>query len=132
MIHLYIYADQLEVWAHGNLLLLSGTAWFVFMMFWDMALILEYPEFLALSSWMRTVPYGLSLIFLANYYSGLAAEILKLRRGQRSLKASFSEIVFAYLLWINTPTAIIATFYAILLPQYTDDIEGNEENNFSV
>ena len=97
-----------------------------------MGLIMEYPEFLAMPSWKRTLPFGLSIVFLSYYYTGVFAELFKLWKGHRSFQDSVGEIIFAYLLWINTPTAIIATIYTILIPMYTFDIEDNEESSFDV
>ena len=116
MLHLYTNAETLHVWANGNLILLTGTAWFILMAVWDMGLIMKYPEFLEMPTLNRTVPFGFALIFLAYYYIGVFSLIFKLRAGHRSLTESTIEVVFAYLLYLNTPTAIIATIYAVLLP----------------
>ena len=77
---------------------------------------MKVPEFMQMSTTKRTLPFGMSIVYLSYYYTGLFAEVLKLWKGHRSFKDSTGEIIFAYLLWINTPTAIIATFYTILLP----------------
>ena len=89
---------------------------------WDMGLILKYPEFLAMPTHHRTLPFGIALVFLAYYYTGVFALLLKYWRGHRSFNESVVEVIFAYLLWVNTPSAIIATIYAILLPMYTSEI----------
>ena len=116
MLHLYTNIEQMQAWANGNFILLGGTVWFIFIGVWDMGLIMKYPEFLMMPARKRTLPFGLSIIFLSYYYTGLFAEALKLWKGHRSFKDSVGEIIFAYMLWINTPTAIIATIYTILLP----------------
>ena len=115
----------MRAWAQGNLILLAGTVWFVFMAIWDMGLIMKYPEFMMMPTTKRTLPFGMSIVFCSYYYVGVFAEVLKLWKGHRSFKDSAGEIIFAYLLWINTPTAIVATIYTILLPMYTFDIEAN-------
>ena len=122
MIHLYTNIDKLHAWANGNLILLAGTIWFVLIAVWDMGLILKYPEFLEMPTHQRTLPFGFALVFLAYYYTGVFALLLKFWAGHRSFNESIVEVIFAYLLWINTPSAIIATLYAILLPMYTSDI----------
>ena len=103
-------------------MLLAGTVWFVLIGVWDMGLIMKYPEFFAMPTYHRTLPFGFALFFLAYYYTGVFSLLLKFWAGHRSYKESVVEVIFAYLLWVNTPTAIIATIYAILLPMYTSDI----------
>ena len=105
-------------------MLVFGSIWFIFMTVWDMGLIMKYPEFLEMSSWMRTVPFGMSIFFNTYYYIGVVSELWKLWKGQRSWGESVSEIIFGYLLWINTPGAIISTLYMIFIPIYTDDLFG--------
>ena len=46
--HLWTNAEKLHGWANGNLLLLANSAFIVFLSFFNMGLIIEYPELLAL------------------------------------------------------------------------------------
>ena len=50
MLHLFINGEQMHAWAQGNLMLLAGTCWFIFMALWDMGLILKYPEFMQMTT----------------------------------------------------------------------------------
>ena len=132
MIHLYTNIEMLHAWANGNLFLLMGTMWFILMAMWDMGLIMKYPEFLGMPTLNRTIPFGFALIFLAYYYIGVFSLIFKLKAGHRSLNESTVEVIFAYLLYLNTPTAIISTIYAILLPKYTRDIEADTNSSIDI
>ena len=106
-------------------MLLAGSVWFVFIGIWDMGLIMKYPEFLEMPAWKREIPMGFSIIFNSYYYIGLGAIALKLWKGHRSMTDSNFEIIFAYLLWISTPTAIITTLYTIFIPMNTHDMESS-------
>ena len=97
-----------------------------------MGLVMKYPEFMEMDSYQRTIPFGISIVFLSWWYTGVFAEILKLWKGHRSFKDSVGEIIFAYVLWIFTLTAIVSTIYVVLIPQYTLDIDENEESSFDV
>uniref|UniRef100_A0A7S3HX17 Uncharacterized protein n=1 Tax=Favella ehrenbergii TaxID=182087 RepID=A0A7S3HX17_9SPIT len=119
--HIFVNVVQLQGWAEGNLMLLAGTAWYVFISIWDVGLILNLRFFREIASWKRTIPWLMTFLFACYFYVGVFAEIQKIMQGE-TWKDSTQEIYFAYILWLNTPTAIISTIYLIMLPFKTHDL----------
>ena len=119
-LHLWTNIEAMQAWAHFNLLLLSGTAWFLFILFWNHALILEYPGFMEMETWKRTVPFALALMYFVYWMLGLIGELLKLWAGATPGDVNF-EIIFAYILYINFPSALISLSYTIFEVLHTDD-----------
>ena len=61
------------------------------------------------------------------FYIGLGFEIVKLFQGE-TWKDTVHEIFFAYVLWLNTPTAIIELIYILSLPLKTRDLGISHED----
>ena len=102
-------------------MLLFGTVWYIWISIWDIGLILNLRFFYAMASWTRILMWVLAFMYLAYYYIGLIYEFYKLFNGE-TWQDTVHEIFFFYVLWINTPTAIIATMYMVLLPMKTRDL----------
>ena len=81
-LHLFVNTVQLSAWAEGNIFLIWGTIWYIFMTFWDVGLILNLDYFYELARWKRIVPWAFSLMFACYYYIGLFTEIAKLTAGE--------------------------------------------------
>ena len=113
--------EQLRFWAEGNLILLSGTMWYLFITLWNTLVMLEYPEVMVLPAWTRIVPFALSIIWLSYYFSGIVVEVHKLLNGQ-TWTDTVEEIFFAYVLWISTPTALTEASFVVNMVMHTDDI----------
>ena len=120
MIHLYTNADQLEGWANGNVMLLLGTVWFVFISVWNMGMIVDFPELLALPQWQRTVPFAFAAMFNSYYYTALFALVWKIRQGGNWYDTT-QEILFAYVVWLNTPSALVGTSYMVQMSMKNAD-----------
>lgn len=120
-IHLFIHVEQMYAWAEGNIMLIWGTIWFTLTSVWNVGLLLKMPELLTLPRWTRLVPFGLSIMHLSYFFSGTITEVMKVLDGETWVD-TVEEIVFAYLLWINTPTAVTELIYLYLEVAKTDDI----------
>ena len=105
----------------GNLLLLMSTMWFIFISLWNAMLTIRLPEFYDMATWLRTVPWVFAIIGLFYWVAGVIFELVKLSYGNSWLD-TVEETFFAYVLWINMPTAIIELYYVSILMKYTDDI----------
>ena len=119
--HLFIHAEALHAWANGNLILIWSSAWFVFISIWNVLVMLEYPEVMVMAKWTRVLPFFLCIVFLSYFFAGVAIEIIKVSRGE-TWKDSVEEIFFAYVLWIQTPTAIVEGMYVANMVIHSDDI----------
>ena len=102
-------------------MLLLGTVWYIFISIWDIGMILNLTFFYALKGWARTVPWVVAFVHATYFYIGLGFEIVKLFQGE-TWKDTVQEIFFAYVLWLNTPTAIIELIYIVSLPLKTRDL----------
>ena len=120
-VHLETMIERLHGWANGNLILLANTAFLLFLSTWNMGLVIEYPELLALHSDWRTVPFTVAALFLTAWYSAFMSLFIRYRDGDK-LTDSISDVVFTYCVWITTPTAIVSSIYAILLGIKTEDL----------
>lgn len=128
-LHLFVHGDQMHLWADGNLTLVLGTFWYLFMTLWNVLVMLEYPEVMVMASWTRIVPFGLSICWLAYYFTGMVVETYKLITGD-SWTDTVEETFFAYVLWISTPTAITEASYVINMVIHTDDIVIDKNNPY--
>ena len=113
-VHLHTNIELLHGWADGNLILLAHSAFLFILSSWNMGLVVEYPELLNAKSEWRTVPFTISFIFLAAWLPAFFSGFVRVQRGE-TLKDSIHDVVFAYIMWLTTPTAIVSMFYTILL-----------------
>ena len=120
-IHLFVHVELMYAWAHGNVMLLWSTIWFTFLSLWNVALLLKLPELFTLPRWTRVAPFVFSSAHLAFVLVGLGGEILDWFSGD-TWKDTVEEIVFMYVLWLNTPTAIIESSYVYQELFKTNDI----------
>ncbi len=105
---MWLYMGELRVWADGNFLLLTGTMWFIFYTIWTCGLAFRHPDFIGMDEWTRIGPFVLALIYLGYYITGIIIEIMKVSSDE-TWRDSLHEIVIAYMLWINIPTALTMT-----------------------
>ena len=67
---------------------------------------------------------------MAYYLTGIIFEMVKVFGTGETWKDSVHEIIIAYMLWINIPSALTMTTYIILEMVNTDDIiDSSEEEN---
>ena len=121
------------MWAEGSFILILGSVWFHFINVWNMAVVMKYPGFMEMESWKRSLPFGLSLMFNVYYYAGVLAWYIKLWT-MDTRQDSVEEIIFGFIIWLSTPTALVSTAYMINLWYYgglnDDDIDTN--SNFDM
>ena len=79
--HLFINMEQLHAWADGNLFLMSGTLWFIFISVWNVGVLLNYEGLMEMADWTRLVPFCLSIMGLSYYIVGIIAELVKMTSG---------------------------------------------------
>ena len=112
-------------------MLLANSAFFFYLSFANLLLVIEYPELLEAVKWVRVIPFAMSVIYNTYWYIGVVATIWKIRNtSDGTLWETNEELVFAYLLWIGTPGGIVATFYMYLMLTKTDDLVINSNNGF--
>ena len=129
--HLFLNVVQMVGWAEGNLMLLTGTAWLVFISLMNMGLVLKHEDYVGLDSWQRSVPWGLSLLPVVYWWIAAVIEVTKVF-GSGSLTDNVEEIILAYIIWINVPLSAASTLYILLLPLLTNDLSPTGGDDFEV
>ena len=79
-------------------------------------------------SWMRSVPWGLSLLPVVNWWTAFVIEIGKVLGGG-TWQDNVEEIFFAYVIWLNIPLSAASTTYIVLLPLLTDDLSPSDDDD---
>ena len=120
--HFDLMIRFMGLWAEGSTILILASLLFVLVALWNMALVMNWPGFLQMDNWIRTVPFYSSALYSLYYFTSVIAWIIMFKADTNRGDSSFEEIICAWLIWITTPTAFITIAYTINELYYTDDI----------
>ena len=101
---------------------------FVVVALWNMAIIMNWPGFMQMDSWIRTVPFYFATLYDLYYATSIIAWIIMFAADTNKGDSSFEEIICAWLIWITTPTAFITIAYTVNELYYTDDIKFHDDD----
>ena len=71
--HYYLMIKFLGLWAEGSPMMILFSILFTFMAMWNMAIVMDWPGFLQMRKWKRTVPFVFASVYDLYYACSVIA-----------------------------------------------------------